>query len=234
MEFKIRNGKVLSIDTKKWLISENTTCKIVGQDDDNYEIQNENGLISKIPASIINANEIQIDNGNVSLTKGVYEYWVVAPERKRASKRFNELFFKNADKIFLNKDIVLSRAEYFLLRPSLLTCGLAYHGSFDYPLGTLIESFNSGKHFYFDEFAGFKKMYLISTSGSPLSGCHCSIFWCEKESRLIFFSTGEGPGLPKSFLETFLSFRKMVDVGNYMRIDFEDRAIELLMNEINK
>jgi hypothetical protein len=26
----------------------------------------------------------------------------------------------------------------------------------------------------------------------------------------------------------------MVDAGNYMRIDFEGRAIELLINEINK
>jgi hypothetical protein len=234
MEFQIKNGNVLSIDTKKWLISENPICRVVGQDNENYEIENENGLIAKIPVSIINDNYIEIDNDKLPLTKGVYEYWVVAPERKRASRRFNELFIKNAELIFRNKDVVLSKAEFFLLRPELLTSGSAYIGSCSYPLGALFESITSGSQFYFDEFAGFKKMYLISISGSPLSGRQNSLFWCEEESRIISFGVGKGPGLPKKFLESYRSFYKLVAAVSYIHIDFEDHAIEQLIKELDK
>lgn len=233
MDFQIKNGNVLSLDTKKWLISNNPLCRILGRVDDMYEIENENGLVSKIPISIISDNNIEADNDKVLLPEGVYEQWVVAPERKRASIRLNELFKKNAELIFRNKDVVLSKAEFFLLRPKLLTSGSAYMGSFDYPLGALLESFTSGSQFFFDEFAGFKKMYLISISGSPLSGRQSSLFWCEEESRIISFRTGKGPGLPNTFLESFRGFYKIVAAVSYIHIDFEDHAIELLINEIS-
>jgi len=234
MDIKIRNGSILSLDTNRWLISDNPTCQILSQDENYIEIQNNNNLRTKIPQSIIHDNHLQIIDGKVVLSKSVYKYWVVDPERKMSKERLAELFRQNGELIFRNKEVVLKRAEYYLLRPDMLLSGAAYSGGFSYSLGALIESMNSGQHFFFEEFGGFKKMYLISTSGSPLSGGHTSIFWCAEENRLIQFRTGEGPGLPKPFLDSYRRFTEMVNPGSQLSIDFEDQAIEQLIKELKK
>jgi hypothetical protein len=129
-------------------------------------------------------------------------------------------------------EAVLSKAEYYLLRPRLLSSGAAYLGGFSYSLGTLIESFKSGHHFYFDEFGGFKKMYLVATAGSPLSGINGSTFWCADKRKIVHFKPGKGIGLPKPFIRSFMKFSEMVKQWPNQNIDFQDQAIERLIHEI--
>lgn len=194
---------------------------------------NENGLRTKIPHSIIQDNELQVSGDKIVLPKGVYEHWFVVPERKRSSVRFNKLFRENCNLIFKNNEIVLTRAEYYLLQPEMLESGAMYLGGFSYSLGALIESFNSGNHFFFDEFGGYKKMYLISLKGSPLSGSHHKTFWCAEENRIIYSANEKGLKLPPPFYTSLLRFKKMMDDGPKLYLDFQDQAIEQLIKELS-
>ncbi|TVR79545.1 MAG: hypothetical protein EA412_06295 [Chitinophagaceae bacterium] len=110
----------LNINLNEWVISNSKVCTIVNEYERDYEIQNKNGLISTIPKAIIEANELSIVNGSVTLSEGVYEHYVVHDARHKSQKLFNDLFSKHAAHIFKNKSIVLSRAEYYLLRPGIL------------------------------------------------------------------------------------------------------------------
>jgi hypothetical protein len=51
---------------------------------------------------------------------------------------------------------VLSKAEYYLLRPSLLVSGGIFIAGFIYTLGSLFEAIENGTHIYFGKLEGFK------------------------------------------------------------------------------
>ena len=232
MEIQTRNVGTLTLDTTRWLISTSGVCKVLHETEDHYLIQNANNLQAEIPTSIVRDNELTIVDGHLSLPEGVYAHYVVEPGRKRANEDFNRMFLKHCELIFTNMEAVLGKAEYYLLRPQMLSSGAAYGGGFSYSLGALIESFKSGNHFYFDEFGGFKKMYLVATSGSPLSGSHGSTFWCAEDRKIVHFKSGEGPGLPKPFISSLKKFSEMLKPASTQQIDFQDQAIERLIQEI--
>ena len=134
---------------------------------------------------------------------------MVEIEEKKLKSDFNTLFNNNIDLIFQNRELVLSKKEYYLLSPIQLTSGGAYIGGFSYKLGELFDSFESGGHFYYEEFGGFKKMYLVSTQGSPLSGTHTFVFWSEKERRIIKRDECHG-SLPRPWAESYGRFMKIL------------------------
>jgi hypothetical protein len=68
----------------------------------------------------------------------------------------NYLFSENKDLIFSNRQIVLSKAEYYLLRPSLLTSGGGHFGGSIYTLGALFEAIENGTHIYFENWKSIK------------------------------------------------------------------------------
>lgn len=230
MEFKTKSGRTMSIDMDKWQITDNPKCQIIEEIDDDYLLENISGFRFRINKSIVTDNHLDIVNGSVTFPESVYEYYIKR-ERDKSKKRMDEMFYENRNLIFANRNLVLTKPEYYLMRPRLLTSGAAYLGGFDYTLGGLIESFNSGNHFYFDQFSGYKKMFLIHMSGSPLSGCHASAFWSDENKEVIWFGVGQGEGLPSPFFATLKKFRAMVS-GIDVRIDFQDIALENLISEI--
>ena len=232
MEIKTRDGKILKLDTTRWLISTSGVCKVLSETEDHYLIRNANNLQAKIPISIVRDNNLTIVDDHISLSDGTYKHYIVDPERTRANERFNRMFLKHCGLIFANMDVVLSKAEYYLLRPQMLNSGGAYIGGFSYSLGALIESFKSGHHFYFDEFGGFKKMYLVATAGSPLSGSHGSTFWCAEERKIVRFKPGKGPGLPNGLSSSLKKLSEMLKPASSKHIDFQDQAFERLIQEI--
>jgi len=233
MDFKTKSGKLLSIDLEKWTITNQRTCKIIEEEDDDYIIENKTKQIAKVSKSIIRDNRIDIIDSHVEFSKGIYDYYFLEKPRVEAEKRMNDIFNQNIELIFSNRELVLSKAEYYLLRPDYLTSGGAYIGGFSYSLGALIDSFKSGKHFFFEELGGFKKMYLIQLGGSPLSGAYIATFWADEERKIVRLGSGKGISFPMPFSVILNEFRSMVSgVANI--IDFQDQAIEKLVKEINE
>ena len=144
-------------------------------------------------------------------------------------KRMNDLFSENIELIFSNRQIVIGKAEYYLLRPRLLLSGAAYLGHFHYTLGALFESIENGTNIYFENLGGFKKLHLICLSGSPFSGRKSTLFWSDETHKFVH-SREININVPVS-LSALYEFRKMGDIP--YKVDFADRAMEQLLNEIN-
>ena len=233
MDFKTKSGKFLSIDLEKWTITSQRTCKIIREEDDDYIIENKTKQTAKISKSIISDNRIDIIDSHVEFSEAIYNYYFLKESRVEAEKRMNDIFEQNIELIFSNRELVLSKAEYYLLRPRYLTSGGAYIGGFSYSLGALIDSFTSGEHFFFEELSGFKKMYLIKIVGSPLSGAYSATFWADEERKIVSLGSGNGISFPMPFTEVLKEFRGMVS-GVANCIDFEDQVIEQLVKEMNE
>jgi hypothetical protein len=233
MDFKTKSGRSLTIDTDKWLLSYKKKCNIVVENEDDYILQNANQIEITIPKAIINANEIEIVDNSIVLTERLYDHYFLTPFRQGSKTRLNEIFSKNTELIFRNREIVLQKAEYYLIRPKLLNSGGAYIGGFTYTLGALFESMNSGNHIYFDEISGHKKLYLINISGSPLSGSYYARFWSDHDYKFITSDKLSMGGSLSPFYKTLDKFKDMVH-GFSLSIDFQDIAILQLIEEITK
>jgi len=228
----IGNGTELHFDDEKWILSNEPICKIVGEDETNYILQNKNGSESSIPKEIIQVNEIEIKDNTVILTPSLYEHHIL---KKIRSKPFDysKIFKENADLIFRNKEIVMSKAEYYLLTPPILDSAGAYIGGVDYNLGSLLEVWEKPSDFYFAEFDDHKDMYLICTHGSPLSGINQKYFWCEDEGKLIKYGfNGPFPKNDISFAQYVKFFKIAMKDKTYIQLDFQDVIMEQLLAEI--
>jgi hypothetical protein len=141
----------------------------------------------------------------------------------------NDLFNENKELIFSNRLIVISKAEYYLLRPTLLTSGGGHIGGSIYTLGALFESIENGTHIYFEKLEGFKKLHLIRITGSPLSGRISALFWSDETHKFVHSrEINDNPAVNFSLLS---EFRKLQNIP--YNIDFADMAMEQLLNEIN-
>ncbi|NLA23449.1 MAG: hypothetical protein GX879_00625, partial [Bacteroidales bacterium] len=151
-----------------------------------------------IPKHIIKANELKLVDNTVKLTESLYQHYFLKKFRSENQSKLDVLFKENASLIFQNRTAVLNKAEYYLLKPKILTIGFMYTVSVNYNLGSLFESFESGNHIYYDEFCGYRKMYLISMAASPLSGTiFKAIFWSDDKNEFIEFDSKSN--FPASF-----------------------------------
>ena len=230
MDFETESGKLLSIDLEKWTITKNRTCKIIDEIDDDYLLENKSGQVVKKSKSLIRDNKIAIIDSHVNLGEAMYEHWFLKEQRFDAKNRMNEIFNQNIELILSSKELVLSKAEYYLLRPSYLSSGGSVIGGFSYSLGALIDSFQSGNHFVLNEWNGFKELYLINVSGSPLSGAYRANFWADEASKVV--SVHSGKPMP-SFFSLIKACQKIAH-KNGIIIDYQDKAIEQLMEEIHE
>jgi hypothetical protein len=237
-EFTTKNGRILNIDLTKWKINEDIRhCKIIGIYNENLLLENKYEDRFSFPEDLIKANEIIIDDNIVELTEGLYEQYFLKKFKSESFSVFNKLYQDHATLIFQNRNVVLNKAEYYLLKPSSLSTGFMYTGGIQYSLGCLFESFESGNHIYYDEFCGYKKMYLVSMSASPLSGTiFNTTFWSDENNEFVNFTNLElhsEPKPPNNFGTT--SGRALINMlrCNEINIDRQDKAIKELINEIN-
>ena len=224
-----------NFDERKWLFSKKPRCYITQRSGDVLTLESEDKIQFTTTLSELKGKGLQLDLETIQLTEDAYLNWFLEPERARIKERFNELFNKHMDLIFQNRDLALKKDYYYLLRPKLLTSGGSIIGGFNYSLGELFESMNSGNHFYFEEFGGHREMYLVATQGSPLSGLHSYVFWSEDEKKIIDWHTiRERESLPKPWsLESYGKMWRLLNSKNKLpRIDFEDLALKLLLEEL--
>ena len=231
MNINLRNGKILSLDKNKWSFSANTICSILEKDDDVFEIQNKNGITAMIPKSIIYDNNYEIIDNEVTLSEALYNHWILNPYIKKSNEKFNELFSRNSDLIFKYKEVVLTKAEYYLLRPNELHSIAGWGRSISYSLGALIESMLSGNHYYFEEFETYQKMYLISIKRNTINGIVRSEYWCSEENKIVSFSSQKNKNMLSEWNNEFFFIEKMPKVSR-ASVGLKDKAIEQLINQL--
>ena len=189
-EFTTKNGRNLEIDLTKWKINEDIRhCKIIKIYDGNLLLENKYEDRFTLPEYLIKANEIKVVDNTVELSKGLYERYFLKKFRSESMEVLDTLYQKHASLIFQNRNVVLNKAEYYLLKPSRLSTGFMYTGGIFFSLGNLFESFESGNHIYYDEFCGYRKMYLISMAASPFSGTiFNTTFWSDENNEFVNFT----------------------------------------------
>jgi len=227
-----RSGRKISFDELRWSIQTgNPTCQIIGELGVDYLLLDANALLTPVPKSIIHDNQFEIQGDLVTLSTGVYMHWITSPRVHASFVRTQELYAKHTELLFRHRALVLSRAEYYLLAPRALTSGAAYMGGFYYSLGALFEAMEQKTSgVYFEELAGHRDLYLVSTSGSPLSGIHRSTFWSEEQGFLSLNSSD--CRLPGGFLPTLRAFKAVVEQGG-VDFTYQDEAFEQLLGELS-
>lgn len=228
-----RYGRKLPFDAQRWsLRTENYTCQIVGVREDDYLLLDANTLVTWVPKATIRDNAYEIVGDEVTLSEGVYEKWITSPRVQASFARSQELYAKHRELLFRHRALVLSRAEYYLLAPRALTSGAAYMGGFNYSLGALFEAMEQkAAGVYFEELAGYRDLYLVSLSGSPLSGIHRSHFWSEEQGFLSLNSTD--CRLPGGFMPTLRAFKAVVgQAQGTIEFTYQDEAMEQLLGEL--
>jgi hypothetical protein len=231
--FTTKYGRNLEIDLSKWKIDKNSrNCEIIEISEDYLLLENKYKDRFSIPEHIIKANNYNIVDNTIVLSEGLYENYFLNKFKSESQSQLDILFEKYASIIFQNRTVVLNMAEYYLLKPRILSTGFMYTGGKTYTLGNLVESFESGNHIYYDEFCGYEKMFLISMAASPLSGTiFNAIFWSDKTNEFVRFNSESK--WPKYFNTSvgwsLFNMLKSEDI----KIDRQDIAIKKLINEIN-
>ncbi len=232
-KFTSKYGRNLEIDLFKWTIDEDCrNCEIIEISEDYLFLENKYKDRFSIPEHIIKANNYNIVDNTIDLSEGLYENYFLNKFKSESRNQLDILFEKYASIILQNRTVVLNRAEYYLLKPRILSTGFMYTGGKTYTLGNLVESFESGNHIYYDEFCGYEKMYLVSMAASPLSGTiFKAIFWSDKTNEFVRFN--QESKLPHYFNTSvgwsLFNMLKSEDIN----IDRQDKAIKKLINEIN-
>ena len=225
------SGKLLPFDSNRWSLNTNDyRCQIIGEQGDDYLLLDANALLTPVPKSIIHDNHFEIQGDLLTLSAGVYVHWVTAPRVQASYARTQELYAKHRELLFRNRALILSRAEYYLLAPRALSSGGAYMGGFNYSLGALFEAIaQKTPGVYFEELAGHRDLYLVTTAGSPLSGIHRSTFWSEEQGFLTLSSTD--CRLPGGFMSTLRAFKAELGQSS-MGFTYQDEAFEQLLGEL--
>jgi hypothetical protein len=231
-KFTTKFGRNFEIDLNQWSIDEeNRSCKIIERSEGNVLLENRQNENFSIPEHLIEANDLDVMDNKVELTQGLYENWFLKKYRERTNRLLDELFKQYASDIFQNRDLVLSKPEYYLLMPNFLSSGFMYIGGVSYTLGTLFESMESGKHIYYDTFLEYRKMYLVSMGASPLSGSiFKAIFWSDESRELVRFDSKSA--LPGNFGTS--AGHALIEMlrDQLPMIDRQDIAISNLIKEI--
>jgi hypothetical protein len=178
---------------------------------------------------------LEIIDNKVELGEGLYWHHFLEGKNEAEDSGMNSIFDENVEKIFSNRAIVLGKAEYYLLEPSLLVSGTYYGGGYSCYLGSIIEYMESDNPFYFDELIGHRKMHLISLGGSPFSGSYHCTFWSDEENKMIKLGPKElGNFRDKSLLSNLSEFQKLIHRPTKFVLDYKIKAISQLISEIDE
>jgi hypothetical protein len=226
-----RSGRKMPFDEQRWSIQiGDPTCQIIGEQGDDYLLLDANALLTPVPKSIIHDNHYEIQEDLVTLSAGVYVRWITSPRVHASYVRTQELYAKHRELLFRHRALVLSRAEYYLLAPRALSSGAAYMGGFNYSLGALFDAMEQkAPGVYFEELAGHRDLFLVTTAGSPLSGVHNSTFWSEEQGFLSLSSSD--CRLPGGFLAALRAFKAVVERAG-IGFTFQDKALKQLLREL--
>ncbi len=220
---------------KNYEYIKNPICKIISEDNEALLLEDENRIRAKIDKAVIIANQFPMNDQKVELSESLHQHYFLSPHHIQSQERMNKLFGECIEQIFEYRDVVLSKPEYYFLRPRMLSSGAAPGGGFSYCLGTLFESFQSGNHIYWEELAGFKNLYLINISGSALSGDYTATYWSESAKKVLSLSAADHGNERPNLTSTLKKIKKLLHKDiKVPQLNFEDKILENLVSEIKK
>jgi hypothetical protein len=227
-----RYGRKLTFDDQRWNLQKgNYACKIVGEREDDYLLQDVNNLLTWIPRATIRDNKYEIIGDEVTISEGVYAKWITDPIEVQSKKRFQALSYAHRELLFSNRQLVLSCGDYYSLSPYSLQSEALFMGGFRYSLGALFEAIEEkAPGVYFEDFAGHKELYLVALWGSPLNGLRNFIFWSDEQQQFPKINPF-GQDLPEGFLKTYLAFRKAIDQRS-PQLSYSREALAHLLGEL--
>jgi len=230
-EFITNGNNALTIDLNQWKMSRNLSCKILEETANYFLIENDSGEQVEFLKSLVSSNKMSIAGNLLVLSEAQYLSHFISL-RKVQNAKMNIQFEDNKNLIFQHREQILAKGAYYLLRPDFLSSGASHMGSFNYCLGALLDTFHCESPFYFQELAGFKKMYLVKLSGSVLSGVYSATFWSDDKGEFIYLTSDSHGPLPRPLFDTMKSFQGILN-GSFIEIDYQDKAIENLLMDIN-
>jgi hypothetical protein len=230
MGIKLKNGDSLSL-SKKWLTGNDTTCKIVGEHMDTFLMEDENGHCFEVPKSIIYDNNYRIENNRVAMSSSVYWYWF-GKCIEDDEEKFENMFRDNIALIFSNREVVLTKGEYYCLDPKSLKSGGAYIGGFGYCLGAMFDSWlSTGLISHYNPIDYQDELWLVSVAGSPLSGIHKATYWSDQKGEFIVLDGSVKNS--SSFLEKLNEIKNNYQIPYYM-IFPKHKALANLLDDIKQ
>lgn len=223
----------MSLDLDRWALPDDRNFEIIGEEADDYILENKSVQKLQLSKSLITDNHIPIVDNHLELNKGLYNHYIIKRVRKEEKERLESVFSEHFDLLFRNREIVLSKAEYYLLSPSFLSSGAMYLGGITYSLGSLFESFENDNQFVFEEPCRYKKMHLVRVAGSPLSGRFQILYWADEEKRIVSARPGDDCCLPMHIMNIISMFKEMVSPPEII-LGYPGKAIDQLIAEIKE
>lgn len=231
MEILIDQSNTLFLDLEKWMISADRQCKLVEESSTHYTVQNKNGIRVDLPKHILTANALSIQNGMVELSEGLYDTFVKGPTHESNDNAFNTLFRKSASLLFQEADQILTKPEYFLLKPDLLKSSDLYQGAFCTSLGAIVKAWEQDEELHFKSFADKDDLFLLAVSGSLLTNRYSTTFWCRSTGELLNYNSQNHP-LPEGFKYYLDKFKVLNRADLSIKIDFQHEALQTLLESL--
>ena len=163
------------------------TGSVTGSSETHLLLIDDDGLEADIPKDIVDANNLSVMAGRLTLSDTLYAHWF-RDALKRKQKESPLLKSEHLGWILQNPDLVLNNPAYFLLQwRGMLYGGGLFLREHDYCLGGLLEAWLHGDALTFKWQE--ETVYLLKVMGSPMSGTNT--FWAWSPSRKTIFH-GQG------------------------------------------
>jgi hypothetical protein len=226
---QIRDGSVLELDAKKWCISQNTVVRIISEDQEKYEVENENGIQASIRKEDLARNELMVSDDSIDLGTELYHKHIVHPAQWNIHHRAHTLYENNQATIFKNPRIVLSKAEYYLIKPKWEYSTCLYRPNVHPTLGQTMECLIHNELTHLSN-GTYRFKHLVTVDGSELQGAVYATYWTGSGFTGIRRESAHEELDP--YPKTYDRLAKLYANPPALNIDFHDLAILDLLNEI--
>ena len=234
MKFQIKNGTELSVDLEQWKKVPNYLTEIVGETELDYRLSNEHKLEIDFPKEGLTSNVIPVTNNQVLLTEYLYGHFFGGLERQRNNQIESEVRTSFA-KIVAHKELVWSRAEYFLIRAACFDSGPQSGGDSSMCLGALLESWFSSDELLIQNLFPEGDLYIVNFGGSFSSGAYFGNFWSMEKNEFVYKNnrTNNDISLPGTVLSWIKKLWNIADKYP-VRMGMNTFAIQKLLQEISE
>ena len=229
-QFITQQARTLEINPKDWEIPSEVLLKVLREEEDSFALLDHNGYQVDFPKSVFQDNHLEIRDDTILMSKSLYTHYF-SPGFLNRIDGINWEITQNFGQLIKHKELILSKAEYFLMRPYILNCGAVFMGGFIPCIGAVLESWTLSDDLtlYDMEEEGQR---LISLRGSPMSGSYSATVWSEKKQAVDYRNSSESaPALPDRFMfwfKKFLALRERYPI----RIEADHVAMHQLLAEI--
>jgi len=226
MNFTTQSGTTLALDLSAWQFPTSYETTIVGETEETYLLEDQVGVQVAFPKDLVEANRLAMTDTGIALTEALHRHHFVNAVLERNAAAFERLW-QHFAQVVAHRDLVFSRAEYFLIRHNDLEAGNTISGGFGYCLGGLLEAWFVNQELWMEREDHPSGCYLVRAGGSLMSGMHRAILWSPDTQRFVTRVDDLKPGL-----YPWLQKLEVVSKRYRTRLDLQYLAIQQLLEEI--